>query len=76
MFIMELESHNFGAFELKRIGKYYCIVSRPISEEESDIGEPVAMDPGVMDKVKEKAKITRKGIPIQSSLFSLERLIV
>ncbi|XP_066910551.1 KICSTOR complex protein SZT2-like [Clytia hemisphaerica] len=62
MFIMELESHNFGAFELKRIGKYYCIVSRPIIEEESDIGEPGPMDPGVMDKVKEKAKITRKGL--------------
>ena len=54
MFIVELEENT--TLDLKRIGKYYCVVANPAIEEESDV------EPGVLQQVKERAKITRKGL--------------
>ena len=62
MFFVELEEAS-AEYNLKRIGKYYCVVRGDdfMLEEESDFETPIAsVDVNVMHEVKEKAKITRK----------------
>lgn len=54
MFIVELEDANLD-YNLKRVGKYYCVVGNLVLEEESDVESL-----NVMDEVKEKAKLSRK----------------
>ena len=40
-----------------QVGKYYCVVDNPTADDyEYDV------EPGVMERVKEKAKVTRKGL--------------
>ena len=55
---LTIDCTDFFCIFTSQVGKYYCVVDNQSSEEyDFDMDTP-----GVMERVKEKAKVTRKGL--------------